>query len=581
MRTKLLTLSLMLIAATTAFARGGNELGNGGDIVYCPRSAEKAILLDVYESRFSNRKLMFENDGLSYEGKLLKIFDRWQRVSPLRMNRYREWLEKFTQEAAFIPNVELPNIPDEGLAAVPRGCEIRQIIVQLPEEDIGTSYKRYTVSKDLWDLLNENNKAALVLHELIYREAITAKHPNSMRVRYLNTILFSDSTIEEYFEASKDLNGLFLEWGWAGVEKFISPEDDFQKVKMENDQVFGLEDLYVKRISYSTSQMNAIISSLASNEEFAKVNPKLSNWKNSALAGLKKDGIGQRLNYIFYHSNNGIQGEIRLSANEKFTYISSNGLYKALKEESTFTADRDAIVSLEKSALGWRFSVEDPVTLEHRIESTLASDKETKMISLKCSAISEWTANSEDYFHVSSPTGQGSCDVFAKDPLAHTEAKLHVDGFRSAGIYSQRKFEWKLSVIDLETGRPILLSLGAHKLQCEKIDNGTYVGCTGLPSTISCGIPTFDSLSSIYYRESQETVHLQDPSQVMKKDGHYYLYLPAGQKKYKLLGFLGLGSEEKQIRQDTFYPVRWDENGSCHLGTGKRDRGDWDDLNQF
>lgn len=211
-----------LFICTQVFAFGGNELGNGGDVFYClnPAGGARAEMVDIYEARLAGRELDLGPAGLSYREKIRYVLEKWSKISPLRTKRYSEWLDAFDSESRMISGVTLPNVSDEGIVAIPKGCEIQQIAIQLADEDLGTNYKRYTINKDLWDLMNEDSRAAMILHELIFREAILAMNRASMRVRYLNGILISSSTVDEYFEASSQLSGLFLEWEWGGYERY-------------------------------------------------------------------------------------------------------------------------------------------------------------------------------------------------------------------------------------------------------------------------------------------------------------------------------------------------------------------------
>ncbi len=212
-------LAILFLCSKQVFA-SGNELGNGGDVFYCPGSS-KVMLVDLYEATQLGKTLNFGLPGLDYRAIVKYTLARWTSLSPLRMNRYSEWLETFDSESSFVSGIELPNIPDEGILVRPIGCEIRQIAIQLKDEDLDASYKRFTINKDLWDILPEPDKAALVLHELIFREAIMAKMPVSLRVRHLTGVLMSNSTNQDYFEASKNLCGLFLEWPKYGFELML------------------------------------------------------------------------------------------------------------------------------------------------------------------------------------------------------------------------------------------------------------------------------------------------------------------------------------------------------------------------
>lgn len=241
-------LSLQCLAISSQRSPGGNELGNGGDVFYCTSSSGvKVILVDIYEATRAGRKINLGSSSKKYKERVKEILNAWSELSPIRVAQYLKWLETFENEATFDSGVELPNISDEGIVLYPNGCQIRQIAIQLADSNLGTGYKRYTINKDLWDLLDEGSKAALVLHELIFREAILARQPVSLRVRYLNGIFFSESTIREYFEASKNLNGLFLEWGAGGVQRGVGGGLSFSDCTWKGEKHPDCDDVFVSQ----------------------------------------------------------------------------------------------------------------------------------------------------------------------------------------------------------------------------------------------------------------------------------------------------------------------------------------------
>lgn len=100
----------------------------------------------------------------------------------------------------------MPDIQDSLVRVFPRGCKIEQIAIQ--KEPAFPEDKRFTVSKDLWDLLDEDNKAGLVLHEIIYREALLYGHEDSVNARYVNSIWTSAGN-PPYFASQAALNDFF------------------------------------------------------------------------------------------------------------------------------------------------------------------------------------------------------------------------------------------------------------------------------------------------------------------------------------------------------------------------------------
>lgn len=180
---------VLALSATPALA---DQRGNGGDVVVC-HDAQGAIttveLLDFYEGR---SRLGFQVDlasGATWQEKLAGALAKIAVVDPDRAASYRDFAARFEVDTHFWAGVELTDIPDSAHIAIPRGCAIAQIAIQreptFPEE------KYYTVSKDLWELLDEAGKAGLVLHEIVFREALARGHANSIQTRYYNALVTS------------------------------------------------------------------------------------------------------------------------------------------------------------------------------------------------------------------------------------------------------------------------------------------------------------------------------------------------------------------------------------------------------
>jgi hypothetical protein len=173
---------------------GEGSVGNGGNAVVCKDSSGKitsAELLDYYEARTELNFAIDLGDAKLDPGAKTKIaFDRLKVTAPFWGN----WMEYkasvfVSQQAEFIPNASLTPVQDSNQVAVPSGCEVIQLAIQkqvsLPNQ------KTYTVNKDLWDLLDNTNKAGLILHEIIYTEALTAGAKDSVGVRYFNGLISS------------------------------------------------------------------------------------------------------------------------------------------------------------------------------------------------------------------------------------------------------------------------------------------------------------------------------------------------------------------------------------------------------
>lgn len=181
--------TLLLTIAPSAFA---DERGNGGDVVVC-RDGSDAItsieLLDYYEGRQIPGTLSPDLRGADEFAMAQDVIDRLTIVDPTRRAHYQNWLATFQQEALFLPGVVLVDISDSEHLHFPRGCNVEQIAIHQEPHD---GEPRYTVSADLWNALDQGGRAGLLLHELIYREAVTTLgHRDSRNVRRLARFLAS------------------------------------------------------------------------------------------------------------------------------------------------------------------------------------------------------------------------------------------------------------------------------------------------------------------------------------------------------------------------------------------------------
>lgn len=185
--------TMIALLAMMSLNANADRVGNGGDVVVC-RNATNQITsieaLDIYEGRVRWRiEFDLGDSSLSPLEKVELALSRLDRVSPIRAQRYLEKAQQFEANALFLDNVELLDIPDSNHLVFPKNCKVEQIIVQrtprFPDD------RRYHVSNDLWKLLDSTNKAALILHEIIYEEALEFWHQDSVPTRYFNANLMS------------------------------------------------------------------------------------------------------------------------------------------------------------------------------------------------------------------------------------------------------------------------------------------------------------------------------------------------------------------------------------------------------
>lgn len=189
---KVATLVLALWFGTPAFA--GDKVLNGGNAVVC-RNNSGAItsvkMLDLFEAELRGEIIRFDQRKIGWRERLMAKLVEWKSVAPIRMQKYEGWLRTFEQEWGLYSGINIPAIPDHGSVAIPVGCELAPVAFQRPDEEILPGVKRYVVNKDLWDFMDDDHRAGLVLHEIVYRETMAQKFPTSFQARYLTGFLSS------------------------------------------------------------------------------------------------------------------------------------------------------------------------------------------------------------------------------------------------------------------------------------------------------------------------------------------------------------------------------------------------------
>lgn len=200
---KLLMIAFVSFASVQVFARGGDYKGNGGNLIFCPQKTNAYEVADLYEARAAHGLNIQFAAGSDYRQILENMFQRIERLNPTRADLYRSYLKTFAAEARMIPDARLEVLPeDQGWGTIEAGCSLVQAIVQFKNPNIAGF--RYFVDSTLWNKLDESNKAALALHEFIYREGLLEVNNfgNSLGVRYLNGVLHSDlmkkMTLKQY-----------------------------------------------------------------------------------------------------------------------------------------------------------------------------------------------------------------------------------------------------------------------------------------------------------------------------------------------------------------------------------------------
>ena len=165
---------------------GGGKVGNGGKVL---RYQEQYYLLDYvwgqHAYAFSPRVI----DGKNEFAIAASIISELIQKDPYRFKRYMIDLLRFKEEAMLLFNYQMRMINDSHEVGIPNGHQLMVVINQKVPQFIGEY--RYRVNGDLWKQLDSHVRAGLLVHEIIYKEAIELGHVNADAVMYFNSYLNS------------------------------------------------------------------------------------------------------------------------------------------------------------------------------------------------------------------------------------------------------------------------------------------------------------------------------------------------------------------------------------------------------
>jgi hypothetical protein len=211
MKLNLLAIFTVFLLAKLALA-GGSTVGNGGGTVVC-RDVNHQItsieLLDFYEARtLRNITIDIQSIPGTWQQKAAAVIARIRPKSEFRFQLYSQWLSTFETNSKILSDVQFSTIPDSGYIGMPNGCEFEQAAIQRAPMFPGDA--RYFLNAELWNLMDDTQKAGLALHEIIYREAIGYGHSTSIRSRYLTATYSSPSfapmSVSDYWNILIDAN---------------------------------------------------------------------------------------------------------------------------------------------------------------------------------------------------------------------------------------------------------------------------------------------------------------------------------------------------------------------------------------
>lgn len=200
-------LVLMLFIAGLAFGKEGDHGGNGGDLVVCslPGGQTSYELLDYFEAAHLSPAVPLDLGDPSWDAmtKVHHAISRLRSIDPVRAARYETEAKHFLSLVDWlIKGPGLEHIPDLGPVSIPSHCKVRQIAIR--QKQFNPNYKPYLIDERLWLKLDEDHKAGLILHEIVYGEMWDLGQKTSKKARKYNGLLSSktlDSMTPSGYEA--------------------------------------------------------------------------------------------------------------------------------------------------------------------------------------------------------------------------------------------------------------------------------------------------------------------------------------------------------------------------------------------
>ena len=183
---------LALVAPAASAAR---IVGNGGVGVFCPSPVGSQNVLKIMDFYEAEREWVMTTPSLGTPDidpfvKVGLALDRLAVFDPERAALYRDWLADFPIDMNLMDQ-EFDVISDYGSPLLGQGCSVVQIAVQhVPQnpED-----RRYLINQALWSnpTFDNDQKAGLILHEIIYRDALSRGQPDSTSTHYFTALVAS------------------------------------------------------------------------------------------------------------------------------------------------------------------------------------------------------------------------------------------------------------------------------------------------------------------------------------------------------------------------------------------------------
>lgn len=192
-----------------SFAMAGNEVGNGGGVLYNLQTKRPYMFFDAYESEVRYGYSVKWPSERENEIKVAMSFtERLSHFDADLQKQLNKWILSFYSESVYSQK-DLPVIFDMGTGiSIPNWAGLGQLVIQMKQ---GQGQVRYILNKRYWVSLPAEQKGIAILHEVIYRKALEVNPRlfSSVKVRMFVAFLISNEisyfSQSEYSELLKSL----------------------------------------------------------------------------------------------------------------------------------------------------------------------------------------------------------------------------------------------------------------------------------------------------------------------------------------------------------------------------------------
>jgi hypothetical protein len=180
------------LLALCNLAWAGDGAGNGDAVRCVDNSSESRLeILDFFENeRAGGPPVSLGDSSLSVTDKALVGIGRLKTLDPDRYARYAPLAKDFLSKTRWVKG-PLFDYKDTGAVDLPAGCHLEQVALQRPAVD--PSDKPFTIDSERWaNLIDDNQRAGIIIHEIIYRDTIRLGQQTSRYARKFTAQLASN-----------------------------------------------------------------------------------------------------------------------------------------------------------------------------------------------------------------------------------------------------------------------------------------------------------------------------------------------------------------------------------------------------